>query len=83
MPQRPAIPVAVVIERHRQPNAWQDWTFDIVEIVRDEGGFGDQPRTLRDDGIAWWKTQLEQGRIRRGGEPPAAAPATPQDRDDE
>jgi len=50
MPQRPAIPVAVVIERHRQPNAWQDWTFGIVEIVRDEGGFGEQPRTLRDDG---------------------------------
>lgn len=50
MPQRPSIPVAVVIERHRQPNVWQDWSFGIVEIVRDEGGFGEQPRTLRDDG---------------------------------
>ena len=50
MPQRPSSPVAVVIERHRQPNVWQDWTFGIVEIVRDEGGFGEQARTLRDDG---------------------------------
>ena len=50
MPQRPSIPVAVVIERHRQPNDWQDWSFGIVEIVRDEGGFGEQARTLRDDG---------------------------------
>ena len=39
-----------MIERHRQPNVWQDWTFGIVEIVRDEGGFGEQARTLRDDG---------------------------------
>jgi hypothetical protein len=50
MAQRPSIPVAVVIERRRQPNVWQDWTFAMVEIVHDEGGFGDQPRTLRDDG---------------------------------
>ena len=50
MPQRPSIPVAVVIERHRQPSVWQDWSFGIVEIARDEGGFGEQPRTLRDDG---------------------------------
>ena len=42
----------------------------------------DRPDALRDDGIAWWKTQLEQGRIRRGGVP-AAASAVPQDRDDE
>jgi len=60
----------------------------LVEIVQPDERHrssyrADRPGTLRDDGIAWWKTQLEQGRIRRGGEPPAAAPATPQDRDDE
>ena len=43
----------------------------------------DRPDALRADGIAWWKTQLEQGRIRRGGVPPAAAPALPRERDDE
>jgi len=43
----------------------------------------DRSDTLRADGIAWWKTQLEQGRIRRGGGPPAAAPAVPRERDDE
>ena len=60
----------------------------LVEIVQPDEKHrstyrADRPDMLRDDGIAWWKTQLEQGRIRRGGEPPAAAPATPQDRDDE
>jgi hypothetical protein len=43
----------------------------------------DHPDTLRADGIAWWKTQLEQGRIRRGGVPPATVPAVPRERDDE
>jgi hypothetical protein len=60
----------------------------LVEIVQPDERHrssyrADRPGTLRDDGIAWWKTQLEQGRIRRGGEPPAAVPATPRDRDDE
>ena len=60
----------------------------LVEIVQPDERHrstyrADRPDTLRDDGIAWWKTQLEQGRIRRGGEPPAAVPATPRDRDDE
>lgn len=60
----------------------------LVEIVQPDERHrssyrADRPDTLRDDGIAWWKTQLEQGRIRRGGEPPAAAPATPRDRGDE
>jgi len=42
--------VAVVIERQRQPNAWEAWRFRITEVVIDEGGFGDAPRLLRDDG---------------------------------
>jgi len=42
--------VAVVIERQRQPNAWEAWRFRIAEVVIDEGGFGDAPRLLRDDG---------------------------------
>jgi len=50
MQQRPSFPVAVVFERHRQPNVWQDWGFRLSEVVLDEGGFGAAPRTLRDDG---------------------------------
>ena len=50
MQQRPSFPVAVVIERHHQPNVWQDWGFRLSEVVLDEGGFGSGPRTLRDDG---------------------------------
>jgi hypothetical protein len=50
MQERPFCPVAVVIERQKQPNAWEDWRFRIAEVLFDDGGFGDQPRTLRDDG---------------------------------
>ena len=50
MQLRPTCPVAVVIERQRQPNAWEAWRFRIAEVVIDEGGFGEAPRLLRDDG---------------------------------
>jgi hypothetical protein len=47
---RPAITVAVVIEREAQPNRWEDWRHAIAEVVQDDGGFGTEPRVLRDDG---------------------------------
>ena len=47
---RPSIPVAVVIEREQAPNQWEAWRFRIAEVVADDGGFGDAPRLLRDDG---------------------------------
>jgi hypothetical protein len=47
---RPLIRVAVLIDRERMPNRWEDWRFRIAEVVLDEGGFGDVPRMLRDDG---------------------------------
>ena len=50
MTQREAITVAVVIERVAHPNAWQDWSFRLLEVLPDEGAFGDQPRCLIDDG---------------------------------
>ncbi len=50
MDPRPSILVAVLIERQKQPNAWEAWRFAITEVVADEGGFGDKPRLLRDDG---------------------------------
>lgn len=50
MTERPTLRVAVLMERQRQPNAWEDWRFAIVEVVPDDGAFGSAPRTLRDDG---------------------------------
>jgi hypothetical protein len=48
--QRPTLRVAVRIARQCQPNAWEAWRFVIVEVVADDGGFGDAPRLLHDDG---------------------------------
>ena len=50
MSTHPALMVAVVMERTAQPNPWQDWSFRLVEVVPDEGAFGDEPRCLVDDG---------------------------------
>lgn len=50
MSERPRLNVAVLIERQRQPNAWEAWGFRIAEVVRDDGGFGTEARLLRDDG---------------------------------
>jgi len=47
---RPAITVAVVIERERAPNRFEDWRFRIVDVVPNEDVFGSEPRVLRDDG---------------------------------
>ena len=38
------------MERRKQPNRWEDWRFDIKEVLLDEGHFGIAPRLLRDDG---------------------------------
>ncbi|WP_298831660.1 DUF3305 domain-containing protein [uncultured Piscinibacter sp.] len=50
MTERPAVTVAVVMERDFQPNRWEDWRHRIVEVVPMEAAFGDAPRVLRDDG---------------------------------
>jgi hypothetical protein len=42
--------VAVLIERRRQPNAWEEWQFRIVDVLIDGGEFGGAAHTLRDDG---------------------------------
>jgi hypothetical protein len=55
MSQRPRLTVAVRMERRRQPNQWEDWSFRVAEVVLDEGGFGTEPRLLHDDGqTAQW-----------------------------
>ena len=50
MSQQPCIQVAVVMERVAAPNAWEAWQFRVIEVVPDEGVFGDAPRKLHDDG---------------------------------
>lgn len=49
-PVRPAVQVAVVMEREAAPNAWEDWRFRLVDVVPAEPVFGTEPRVLRDDG---------------------------------
>jgi hypothetical protein len=46
----PHLRVAVQIDRQRQPNRWEDWRFDIAQVLLDGGQFGSAPRLLRDDG---------------------------------
>jgi hypothetical protein len=48
--ERPRLRVAVVMEREKAPNRWEEWRHSIVEVVPDDGGFGAGPRVLRDDG---------------------------------
>ncbi len=50
MEDHPSLRVAVQIDRQRQPNRWEDWRFDIAQVLLDEGQFGTAPRLLRDDG---------------------------------
>ena len=47
---RPAIRVAVVMEREANPNQWEAWRYRLIDVVPHEQGFGETPRVLRDDG---------------------------------
>jgi hypothetical protein len=47
--------VAVVLERTAQPNAWQDWSFRVTEVVPHEPAFGLERRKVFDDGrVSRW-----------------------------
>ena len=50
MTERPRLTVAMLIERLKQLSQWEGWRFCIADVVIDEGGFGTEPRVLRDDG---------------------------------
>ena len=47
---RPALQVAVVMERETAPNQWEAWRHKLVDVVPQEDAFGTEPRVLRDDG---------------------------------
>lgn len=49
-PTRPAVHVAVVMEREASPNEWEAWRFRLVDVVPHEDAFGTTTRVLRDDG---------------------------------
>lgn len=47
--------VAVTVARHRAPSAWEDWAFEVQDVVQSEPAMGHEPRLLRDDGqTAQW-----------------------------
>ena len=48
--ERPAVRVAVVMEREANPNQWEAWRFKLIDVVPHESAFGESPRVLRDDG---------------------------------
>jgi hypothetical protein len=48
--ERPSIAVAVVLRRLAKPTRWEDWRFEVAEVVPDEAAFGNESRLLRDDG---------------------------------
>jgi Protein of unknown function (DUF3305) len=47
---RPAVRVAVVMERESNPNEWEAWRFRLIDVVPHEEAFGTSARVLRDDG---------------------------------
>lgn len=52
---RPAVQVAVVMEREAKPNRWEDWRHRVAEVVLHEDTFGCDARLLRDDAkLARW-----------------------------
>lgn len=50
MRERPAIDLAIVMERETAPNRWEAWRHRPVEVLRSEAAFGSAARVLRDDG---------------------------------
>lgn len=50
MTERPAIDLAIVMEREAAPNRWEAWRFRPAEVLSDESAFGSEARVLRDDG---------------------------------
>jgi hypothetical protein len=53
--ERPAVSVAVVMERIARPNQWEAWQHRVTEVIADEGQFGTGPRLLHDDGkVSQW-----------------------------
>jgi len=56
---RPAIEVAVVMEREAQPNQWEAWRFKLMDVVPAEPAFGSSGRILRNDGK--FQRQLHPG----------------------
>ena len=50
MTERPAIDLAIVMQREAAPNQWEAWRHRPVEVLRDDSAFGGKARVLRDDG---------------------------------
>ncbi len=46
----PTLRVAVQLLRLHRPSVWEEWRFQLDAVMLDDGGFGDRPRCVRDDG---------------------------------
>jgi len=44
------LPVAVILERVKDPNPWEAWSFRLLEVTPDLGTIGQAPKLLLDDG---------------------------------
>ena len=70
--------VAVLIEREKEPNAWEAWRFRVADVLADDGQFGDSQRVLR--GKIYWLAgpgEMLVRHWRRDFPPPAGAIASP------
>jgi hypothetical protein len=49
MTERPSLAVAVVMRRERIDNPWQQWRWQLHDVVPHEDAFGTEPRLMLDD----------------------------------
>ena len=49
MIQRPATDVAVIMRKVRTSSRWQEWRWELEEVVENEEAFGGEPRLLHRD----------------------------------
>ena len=49
MIQRPATDVAVIMRKVRTSSRWQEWRWELEDVVENEEAFGGEPRLLHRD----------------------------------
>ena len=55
MIERPAVEVAVILRKVRTASRWQEWKWELEDVVENEEAFGGEPRLLHRDanGESW------------------------------
>ena len=57
MVTRPSTQAAGVVLRVAQPKRWEDWQFHAIEVLADDGNFGNEPPKMHDDGMGAVRTR--------------------------